>query len=130
MVEKQIAPGSIVSTTYKTGRYLAELVEWSKERSQALVKILAVLRHPTQGDLHYPGRVDVAFQQRRALAFNEKTWVHSASVTLHEGEVPSYEKSLKTALEAEVDKLKQKGDAWSKRSIQELEDLRKDYFKS
>lgn len=66
MSKNQLEAGTIVSVINKTGRYVAELVEWRQDK--ALVKILAVLRHPTQGDLHYPGQVDVVFHQRRALA--------------------------------------------------------------
>ncbi|HEU5139393.1 MAG TPA: sporulation phosphorelay system protein KapB [Bacillales bacterium] len=125
MTEKPLSPGEIVTATYKTGKYIAELVEQGNDKT--LVKIVAVLRHPTQGDLHSPGRVDVAFQQRRALAFNEKTWVHPASVKQYEKDVPDYKESLREALDAEIAKLKQKDDAWSERSIEQLEDLKKDY---
>lgn len=127
MADKQARAGDIVTAIYKTGKYLAELIDYGNDK--ALVKILAVVRHPTQGDLHYPGRVDVAFHQRRALAFNEKTWVHPASVHLYEGEVPPYEESLKSAMENEIEKLREKGDAWSEQSIRQLEELKTDYFK-
>lgn len=128
MVKPQASAGDTVTAIYKTGKYIAELVDTGPDR--VLVKILAVTRHPTQGDLHYPGRVDVAFQQRRALAFNEKTWVHPASVHAYEGEVPSYEDSLHQALESEITKLEEKGDPWAQRSIEMLEDLKSDYFRS
>ncbi|HEX7065052.1 MAG TPA: sporulation phosphorelay system protein KapB [Bacillales bacterium] len=125
MAESQLSSGDIVTAIYKTGKYIGELVEWGSDK--ALVKVLAVRRHPTQGDLHSPGRVDVAFQQRRALALYEKTWVHPASVKRYEEEVPDYKESLREALEAEVTKLKEKGDPWAERSIEQLEDLKKDY---
>lgn len=128
MTEQKATIGDTVTATYKTGKYIAELIEWGSDR--ALVKITAVLRHPTQGDLHFPGSVDVAFQQRRALALNEKTWVHPASVKKYENDVPSYEESLHEAIAAEVGKLVEKGDPWAKRSIEMLEDLKHDYFKS
>ncbi|HET7616486.1 MAG TPA: sporulation phosphorelay system protein KapB [Bacillales bacterium] len=120
-----IMAGEIVHATYKTGKYAAELMETGNDR--ALVKILAVLRHPTQGDLHYPNQVDVAFQQRRALAEFEKTWVHPASLHKYEGEVPEYRQSLKAAVEAEIEKLKAKDNEWAALSIEMLEDLKNDY---
>lgn len=124
---KEIKPGTIVTTMNKTGKYIAEVIE-SKEH-RVLVKTMAVLRHPTQGDLHNPHQVNVVFHQRRALAMNEKTWVHPHSVHPYEEEVPSYEESLKKALQAEIDKLQENVDEWSQRSIEMLEDLKNDYFK-
>ena len=68
----QLAEGDKVKAVYKTGEYIGELVTITDQKS--LVKILAVLKHPTQGDLHHPLEVDgVFFHQRRALAFQEKT---------------------------------------------------------
>lgn len=128
MVKQQFNPGSIVQVTNKTGKYIAEVVEWNSDR--ALVKIIAVLRHPTQGDLHNPRQINVVFHQRRALAYNEKTWVQPASVRLYEEEVPDYKDSLKKALETQINQLKENGDEWSLKSIEMLEDLKSDYFKN
>ncbi|HET7656737.1 MAG TPA: sporulation phosphorelay system protein KapB [Bacillales bacterium] len=128
MSKNQLEAGTTVSVINKTGRYVAELVEWRQDK--ALVKILAVLRHPTQGDLHYPGQVDVVFHQRRALACNEKTWVHPASVKPYEEEIPDYKESLQKAIDTEMAKLREKGDQWSEKSIAMLEDLKHDYFKN
>ena len=40
----------IVKITYKTGDYVGEAFE--RDDRRVLVKVLAVLQHPTQGDLH------------------------------------------------------------------------------
>lgn len=127
MAEQSVVIGDLVVTTYKTGKYIAELME--KSGDKALVKVVGVLRHPTQGDLHHPGESEnVMFQQRRALAKNEKTWVHPRSLQKYEGEAPSYEKSLSHALHAEIDKLQEQEGNWAQKSIEQLEDLKYDYF--
>ncbi|HET7627241.1 MAG TPA: kinase-associated lipoprotein B [Bacillales bacterium] len=126
-MNKDYAQGDLVYAIYKTGKYIGEIA--GKEEGRVLVKIRAVLRHPTQGDLHYPNQVNVAFQQRRALAEFEKTWVHPASIKPFEGKVPDYNDSLRNALDAEITKLKEKNNDWAQKSIEMLEDLRRDYFK-
>lgn len=128
MDEKSASVGDLVTTTYKTGKYIAEVMESSGDKQ--LVKVVAVLRHPTQGDLHHPGEAEnVMFQQRRALAHNEKTWVHPRSLQLYEDDVPTYYDSLAQALDAEIEKLEEQGNPWAERSIEQLEVLRGDYFK-
>lgn len=120
--------GDIVETTNKTGKYIAEVIDFSS--SKALVKVLAVLRHPTQGDLHYPGVAEnVMFQQRRAMAFNEKTWVHPKSLKPYNQTIPPYNDSLQKALSEEIEKLEQQNDQWAKRSVEHLKILEHDYFK-
>ncbi len=57
MSEFQI--GDKVTAIYKTGKYIGEITE---ERAQHyLVRVLAVLTHPMQGDLHHPKNADVKF---------------------------------------------------------------------
>ena len=81
----------------KTGKYIGEVTE---DRNNAyLVRILAVLKHPMQGDLHNPKQTDVAmFHQRRALAYREQTNVPKNMVKPYEGEIPEYQASLKEAV--------------------------------
>ena len=63
-------PGDLVKASYKSGEYIGEIVEMT--RSKAAVKVLAVLKHPAQGDLHHPYEVDgVMFMQRKALSYQE-----------------------------------------------------------
>ena len=68
----EVKIGDIVTAINKTGKYIGEVTE---DRNNAyLVRILAVLKHPMQGDLHNPKQTDVAmFHQRRALAYREQT---------------------------------------------------------
>lgn len=121
--------GDLVVATYKTGEYICRYVEDRHERD-AVVEVLAVRRHPTQGDLHSPNQVEVAlFHQRKALAHHEKAVVHTAGLTPYEGDAPEYKDSLRKALDEKLKKLKEREDEWAKRSIEELQDLEKHYFK-
>ena len=64
-----------------------------------VVKVLAVLKHPVQGDLHNVKQADVPFfHERRALAFREQTNIPEQMVKKYEGEIPDYTDSLKLAL--------------------------------
>ena len=115
----------IVKISYKTGDYLGETID--RDDRRALVRVLAVLRHPTQGDLHSSYDPDVAiFHERRALAHTEKVWVPIQTAKPYEGEIPDYRESLRAALAAEqerTDRLKR----WAERCLDNLETLRKDY---
>jgi kinase-associated protein B len=116
--------GDIVRVTYKTGEYIAEVLE--THEAKLLVKIAAVVTYPTQGDLHNPYEVDVPlFHQRRALSYQEKIMVLSQTVRPYHGDVPEYKLSLQQALQTEIDKL-QKMVKWAERSLAELEQLRKE----
>ncbi|MCS7461111.1 kinase-associated lipoprotein B [Paenibacillus doosanensis] len=121
-----LAIGSLVTAEYKTGEYIGEIVEMSSA-SKAAVKILAVLKHPTQGDLHNPMNPDVAFfHQRRALAFGEIALMPLYTIKPYRGEVPDYAGSLKKSLDLELHMLRQTV-KWAERSIQELEQLKSEY---
>lgn len=117
--------GSIVRASYKTGEYIGELVEYT--RTKAAVKVLAVVKHPAQGDLHHPMETDgVLFHQRKALAYGEIALMHQSSLLPYHGEVPDYQSSLKAALEAEMEVLR-KTARWANRSLEELEKLKREY---
>lgn len=48
-----------VTAVYKTGQYIGEITE--DRGKNYLVRILAVLRHPMQGDIHSGKDADVSF---------------------------------------------------------------------
>lgn len=122
--------GDLVVATYKTGEYICRYIEDRHERD-AVVEVLGVRRHPTQGDLHSPNQVEVAlFHQRKALAHHEKAVVHISGLTPYEGDVPDYNISLREALDEKLNKLNERDDEWAKRSIEQLHDLEKHYFKN
>ncbi|MFA9560549.1 kinase-associated lipoprotein B [Evansella sp. AB-rgal1] len=120
--------GDIVTGIYKTGKYIGEVTVVKEGRY--VVRVLAVLKHPTQGDLHQPKSVEVPFfHERRALAFREQTNIPAPYVKTYEGEIPDYQESLKTALTDEMAKLKDDNSEWAKKSLQILESLKEDYLK-
>ncbi|MFC5530630.1 sporulation phosphorelay system protein KapB [Cohnella yongneupensis] len=115
----------IVKVTYKTGDYAGEVVD--RDERRILVKILSVLKHPTQGDLHHPYDPDVPlFHERRALAYTEKVWIPRQGVEPYRGEVIAYADSLKRALGAEIEQI-DRLNRWSARCLEQLDTLRKDY---
>lgn len=122
-----VQAGDIVQAEVRSGKYVGEVVELHGPR--AVVKILAVLKHPDQGDLHRPYDPDAAmFHERRALSFTEKTTVPLSGLKLYGGEVPDYRESLLAAAEAEivaVDRLRR----WCEQSLELLQELQKDYRK-
>lgn len=119
-------PGDTVRVPYKTGEYVAEVLE--NHESKLLVKVLAVTRFPTQGDLHTSYEVDVPlFHRRPALSYQEKIMVPVQSVIRYHGEVPDYRESMRIALEREMEKMK-KMSAWAQRCLVELENIHKESF--
>lgn len=128
MADSQLSPGTIVTASYKSGEYIGELVDLYPPRV-AVVKILAVSKHPEQGDLHHPGQIDVPlFHQRRALSYEEKASVPLSTVRPYEGDIPKYEASLRKALEEAIVERKNDSSEWGQRALAELETLRSEYF--
>ncbi|MVP00318.1 sporulation phosphorelay system protein KapB [Paenibacillus lutrae] len=119
--------GDLVKGEYKTGEYIGRIVEINSP-VKAAVQVLAVIKHPTQGDLHTADRNDLRyFQQRRALAYQEIALMPLVTIRSYNGNVPDYMLSLQHALEEELSVLQQT-EEWARRSIAELEELHKDYF--
>jgi kinase-associated protein B len=119
--------GDRVTAEYKTGAYFGEVVEISNSM-KAAVRILAVKEHPTQGDLHNPMDPSVAFfHQRRALSFQEIALMPITTIRPYAGQIPDYQDSLKRALLTQISKLSEM-EAWARRSLQELDQLQKEYF--
>lgn len=117
--------GDIVTAEVRTGKYVGEVVEINGSR--ALFKVLAVLKHPEQGDLHNPYNPDVQmFHERRALSYTEKTNVPVRALTTYIGSIPTYKDSLMAAALAEIeslDRLKR----WAELGLQQLRQLEKEY---
>lgn len=119
--------GDRVTAEYKTGAYFGEVVEVSSSM-KAAVRILAVKEHPTQGDLHNPMDPSVAFfHQRRALSYQEIALMPISTIRPYAGQIPDYQDSLKRALLTQISKLSEM-EAWARRSLQELDQLQKEYF--
>ncbi|MBD2867948.1 kinase [Paenibacillus sp. IB182493] len=117
--------GDLVGAAVRSGQYAGELVEINGPR--AVLKVLAVLKHPEQGDMHHPYDPDVPmFHERRALSYTEKTTVLLRDVRRFAGAVPDYKESLQKAVADEIaalDKLRR----WAAQGIEQLEQLRREY---
>jgi kinase-associated protein B len=119
--------GDVVVAEYKSGRYIGRIVELSNSR-KAAVEIMAVVKHPEQGDLHNPMQADVGlFHRRRALAHREIALVPLASIEPFRGPVSEYEPSLRRAV-AEHKQALDHLQRFAQRALAEMEALEKDYF--
>lgn len=119
-------PGDIVRVTQRTGEYITEVLEIHD--SKLLVKVLAVTKYPTQGDLHSSYEVDVPlFHQRPALSYMEKFMTPVQGVIRYNGAIPDYKESVRQAMEREMEKLAKMA-AWAERCLAELEKMHKEAF--
>ena len=121
-----IKTGEIVTAFYKTGKYIGEVSDVHPD--SYTVKILAVMRHPAQGDLHHPKQVDVPFfHERKALAYTERANIPAATVKPYEGSIPNYNESLKEAVAALKNRLEQDKSDFSRKSLESLQAVQREY---
>ncbi|MFD1039483.1 kinase-associated lipoprotein B [Virgibacillus byunsanensis] len=119
--------GETVRAHYNSGTYIGEVIEDRGER--LLIKVLAVHKHPIQGDLHNPGEVSgVFFHERKALAQFEKMNVKKPAVHPFDGDIPTYSESLKTAVEKLKEKLMTKESVYNQKALQALNELEEKYY--
>lgn len=127
MTDYRYRVGDRVIAEYKSGQYIAEICELHPPK--ATVKVLAVCKHPLQGDLHRPHQTAVRlFHQRKALAYQEKVMLPLELLERYEGTVPDYSESLRQAVAREKAELQKQEGAWAQRALQELCSLEADYF--
>jgi kinase-associated protein B len=120
--------GEIVTGIYKTGKYIGEITEVRPQHY--LVRVLAVVKHPMQGDLHNPKEVDVLiFHERKALSYREQANIPKQMVKIFTEEVPDYQESLKQAVQQMKNELTEKASDWAEMSLKSIASLEKDYFK-
>lgn len=119
--------GQMVTAFYKTGKYIGEIT--GARQDTYTVRILSVLIHPIQGDLHNPRQADVPlFLERKALAFREQANIPIKMVKPFDGDVLDYKDSLKTAFYKLSSELASKPeDAYCVRSLEALQVLQKEY---
>ena len=119
--------GQIVTAFNKTGKYIGELTTINP--NTYTVRILAVLTHPRQGDLHNPNQVDVPFfHERKALAFREQANIPANMVRPYDGDVPDYRESLKVSVSKLSTELESKlENPFNIRSIEALNGVIKEY---
>jgi kinase-associated protein B len=118
--------GDTVRAHYNSGIYIGKVVE--DRGKKFLIEVLAVAKHPMQGDLHNPGAVEgVFFHQRKALSLHEKANIAKKAVHPYEGEVPPYKESLKKSLEELKEKLGRKDSEFNHKALTVISDLEKQY---
>lgn len=124
-MEAQI--GQIVKAHNKSGTYIGEVLQ-DRDRKY-LVKVLAVVKHPMQGDLHNPGQTEnVFFHERKALSYNEKVNVSKSAVHAYDDEIPAYDQSLKKAVNDLKTKLQQEESEFNQQALNTLTNLEGQYF--
>jgi kinase-associated protein B len=120
--------GDIVTSIYKTGKYIGEITDVRPQHY--LVRTLAVLKHPMQGDLHNPKEVGLGFfHERKALAFREQANVPKQMVKPYQEVVPDYTDSLKTSLNKLKSDLQSEQSEWSMLSLKNIAAIEKEYFR-
>jgi kinase-associated protein B len=120
--------GEIVTGIYKTGKYIGEITEVRPQHY--LVRVLAVVKHPMQGDLHNPKEADVMiFHERKALSYREQTNIPKQMVKPYKDEVPDYLVSLKQAVDKMKNELIETATPWAEMSLKSIASLERDYFK-
>lgn len=124
---EKIAVGDIVQTVYNSGTYIGEVLQ--DKGNFFLVKVLAVVEHPDQGDLHHRGQTEgVAFHERKALAYGEKTNARKRFTTLYTGEIPDYATSLKKAVEKKKQELQREDTPFNRLSLERIASLERDFY--
>lgn len=120
--------GDTVTAIYKTGKYIGEITDIRPEHY--LVRVLAVLKHPMQGDLHQPKDADVPFfHERKALSHREQANIPKKMVKPFVETIPDYESSLKIAVHILKEELTKDSSPWAAQSLKNIEVLERDYFK-
>src|SRR5699024_9219241 len=119
--------GDIVLAHYNSGSYIGEVMEDRGERN--LIKVLAVKKHPLQGDIHNYGKTEgVFFHERKALAFHEKMNVKKPAIHAYDEKVPDYAESLKKAVEDAKEKLQKKETAFNQLALKTLMKLERESY--
>jgi kinase-associated protein B len=118
--------GDKVTAFYKTGKYIGEVT--GERPGTYVVKILAVLKHPRQGDLHNPAEVDVPlFHERKALAYREQANMPEKMVKPFEEEIPEYEESLLAAFGILKKQQEDDGSQHALKSLEALKGVQREY---
>ena len=117
--------GEIVTGIYKTGKYIGEVT--NSRPGSYVVKVLAVLKHPVQGDLHNVKQADVPFfHERRALAFREQTNIPEQMVKNMKEKFGLY-RVTKISIRNSNEFIFEDDSPFAERSLKTLQQLKKDY---
>lgn len=124
---KDFKVGDIVRAHYNSGTYIGEILE--DRGNRFLVEVLAVDKHPIQGDLHSPKQVQgIAFHERKALAYREKMNAKKPATFAYDNDVPNYAESLKEAVEKIRTTLNAEDTEYNKKALEKIKDLEEHYY--
>lgn len=124
---KEFKVGDIIRAHYNSGTYIGEILE--DRGNQYLVEVLAVDKHPIQGDLHSPKQVEgVAFHERKALSYKEKMNAKKAATFKYNESVPNYAESLKAAVDTIRANLQKEANDYNQKALEKIADLEKHYY--
>lgn len=124
---KQFKVGDMVRAHYNSGTYIGEIIE--DRGNRYLVEVLAVDKHPIQGDLHSPKQVQgVAFHERKALAYREKMNAKKPATFAYDKTPPNYAESLKDAVEKIRSTLTGEDTEYNQRALDKIADLETHYY--
>lgn len=119
--------GELAKAHYRSGTYIGRVKE--DRGDKYLIEVLAVQKHPLQGDLHNMYETEnVFFHERKALAFREKMNVKKPAVHPFNGEVPEYAASLEQAIATYRKKLNEQDSAYNQLALQTLERLEREVY--
>ena len=119
--------GELAKAHYRSGTYIGKVKE--DRGDMYLIEVLAVHKHPLQGDLHNMYETEnVFFHERKALAFREKMNVKKPAVHPFDGKVPDYAASLEQAITDYRQKLNEEDSAYNRLALQTLDRLAKEVY--
>ncbi|MEQ6028579.1 sporulation phosphorelay system protein KapB [Staphylococcus saccharolyticus] len=112
--------------SHKTGSYGVSIKE--DDGDQILVQVEQVIKHPKQGELHHPKKIEgVFFHERKALSHFEKRYATRSQLREFNVETMSYEDSLQQAITNFEQQLKADDSAHACLSLRSLDQLKEDY---
>lgn len=124
---KIINIGDTVKAHYRSGTYIGEVKEDRGE--QFLIEVLAVHKHPLQGDLHNMNQTeDVFFHERKALAQHEKMNVKKPAVHSFNEEFPNYKESLRQSVDNYRTKLEKEATTYHQKALDVLNRLEEEVY--
>ncbi|GAA0430962.1 MAG: kinase-associated lipoprotein B [Bacillota bacterium] len=123
----EVQLGETVKAHYRSGTYIGKVMDDKGDRY--VVEVLAVKKHPMQGDLHNPNQTEgVFFHERKALAHHEKMNVKKPAVHSYPDPIPNYIVSLKEAVETYRAKLLKDDTAYHRAALECLNRLEEQYY--
>src|SRR5699024_3974084 len=124
-----IQVGSIVETDSKSGTYIGKFIE--DRGNYWLIEVNAILKHPTQGDLHNPKQAEgeaVVFHERKAPAYREHLNARKRKSKVYSGKVRSYVESLKKSFNQLKKELEARNDAYGNLALEKIADLDQSFY--